>query len=79
VNGVEASRHGLRDSGPTILVRAPSSSSNLALFSNPPANPVRLPEAPMTRWQGIMIDKGFLLLARPTAREAEPLPIARAS
>ena len=36
----------------------------------PPAYPVRVPSAPITRWHGMTIGIGLLPLASPTAREA---------
>jgi len=49
------------------------------LASSPPANPVSLPVAPMTRWHGATIDSGFRPLAAPTALIAWGFPICRAS
>ncbi len=54
---------------------APSSASRNALASRPPANPVSLPVAPITRWHGVTIEIGFLPFAAPTARTASGLPI----
>ena len=39
--------------------------SRYRLRSSPPAYPVRVPSAPMTRWQGTTIAIGFAPLARP--------------
>ena len=64
---------------PPVDARRPSSASNLVLASRPPANPVRLPDAPMTRWHGAMIEMGFLPLAAPTARTALGLPTCMTS
>jgi len=53
--------------------------SSCALVSSPPAKPVSFPDDPMTRWQGTMIDTGFLPFAAPTARVARGLPSCFAS
>ena len=49
--------------------------SKRSLMSRPPAKPVSLPSEPTTRWQGAMIEIGFLPLAAPTARAALARPI----
>ena len=48
----------------------PSKRKRKALVSLPPAKPVRLPLAPMTRWHGMINGMGLRPLAAPTAREA---------
>ena len=58
---------------------APSSASRNALASRPPAKPVSLPVAPITRWHGVTIEMGFLPLAAPTARTASGCPILPAT
>ena len=55
-----------------------SKRSNHCLAANPPAKPVRPPEAPITLWQGATMDSGFRPLAAPTARTALGLPICTA-
>jgi outer membrane usher protein len=55
-----------------------SSVNRKALASRPPANPVRSPVEPMTRWHGTTIEIGFRPFAAPTARMAVGLPICRA-
>ncbi len=52
--------------------------SRRSFTASPPANPVNAPLEPITRWQGAMIEIGFLPLAAPTARTAVGLPICRA-
>jgi hypothetical protein len=42
----------------------PSQASNFCFVARPPANPVGSPVAPMTRWQGAMIERGFGRLPR---------------
>src|SRR6516164_539335 len=59
--------------------RALSCESRNRLACRPPANPVRSPLDPMTRWQGATIEIGFQPLAAPTARAAPGLPIALAT
>ena len=56
-----------------------SRAKSAAFACRPPAKPVSDPSEPMTRWQGTMIDNGFLPLASPTAREAlaEPMALAK--
>ena len=44
----------------------------------PPAYPVRLPSAPVTRWQGTNIDSGLAPIAFATARTAVGRPMRRA-
>ena len=61
------------------VVRLFSNSNKARLRSSPPPYPVRLPFAPITRWHGTMIDKGFAPLASPTARDAVGWPMRRAS
>src|SRR5262249_57040802 len=52
-----------------------SRASKRSLMSRPPAKPVSFPSEPTTRWQGAMIEIGFLPLAAPTARAARARPI----
>ena len=49
--------------------------NNCLFISIPPANPVRLPDAPMTLWHGIIIPIGLFPFAAPTARADLGLPI----
>ena len=57
---------------------ARSCESNASFSANPPPNPVRLPSAPITRWQGTISAMGLLAFAMPTARAAPGRPIALA-
>ena len=57
---------------------ARSCESNASFSANPPPNPVRLPSAPITRWQGTTSAMGLLAFAMPTARAAPGRPIALA-
>jgi len=61
-----------------VVKLCPSRVNRKAFASRPPAKPVKAPDAPMTRWQGAMIEIGFLPLAAPTARTDFGLPRARA-
>ena len=56
-----------------------SRSSSSRLRSSPPANPVSLPLAPITRWQGITTAIGLRPLAAPTARALAGQPMRSAS
>lgn len=51
-------------------VHAPSSRSNAALVARPSPNPVSVPSAPITRWQGSTIGNGLRPLAAYHAHHA---------
>src|SRR5450432_152233 len=68
----------LVEGGAAALPGGDSRSSRKRLRGKPPPNPVRAPDAPITRWQGMMMQIGFLPLAAPTARTAAGAPITRA-
>src|SRR6185369_7980425 len=59
--------------------RHDSSSSSARLRARPPAYPVRLPLAPMMRWQGTMTLSGLRPVAAPAARALPGWPARRAS
>jgi hypothetical protein len=52
----------------------PSNASKEHLRSRPPAYPVGVRDAPITRWHGTTIDTGLRPIAAPTARSAFELP-----
>ena len=56
-----------------------SSSNKKRLASKPPAYPVSVPSAPITRWQGMKMLRAFAPLAAATALTAVGLPSLLAS
>jgi O-acetylhomoserine (thiol)-lyase len=55
-----------------------SRASSRSFICNPPPYPTNLPSAPITRWQGMTMAMGFLLLAKPTALHALGFPTCSA-
>jgi len=67
------------DRSPPIMAKAALVVEQALLELEPPPYPVRLPLAPITRWQGSTRGMGLRPLAKPTARQAFGLPIRTAS